>query len=292
MKSISPIMMTVVASLGILSTGCLGVTDDVGDVNALHIDSQVKSALDGPLGAGGTNGLAAEIYRDYKADLDALMQMAITSSGGHVMRTEFVTFGTDTNARALLRYAIECALDDTDYVIANFAGGAPTLGEAFYGEGILTSTQGWRTSGLTLSQRTDVHTCIITRLNPSLVEVPIFWSGANVTPEIEALPDYPVEEALWVAYQEIVDGPFVAHVWPSQYVTEQCMWELTEAAATRVCGTDEGECDIAVHIGEHERKNACEESQVGSGIWTCNGHNAIATRLAESDFVHVFPDCF
>jgi hypothetical protein len=159
-------------------------------------------------------------------------------------------FVTDPSCQYVFSYAIGCAL--------NFGHSATVGPDTYSGEGLLSTTDTWQGAGLSQSQREDLHTCMITRLNPFGACVPIWLGGDHVTNSVGADPcDFPYDEAVWLATEGVGDNNNYMEtytVWPLGNLIASCGDggnAIVKGIKTRLCGTAKGvkECHVDVRIG-------------------------------------------
>lgn len=264
--------IVVLVGLGLFAAGC----------NAESREEKTPappplSPLDGPDGSHGTNGLNPRIYHQRWSELDALLQEPLTSGDTLSRDPRFTSFLATDDGRKLFGYAVGCAL------------GADQNVQAFRGAGLIGTAESWTGAALDQQQRDDVHTCILTRLNPSGEHVP-FWVGGPDTGKDTSARDYGYAEAVW-SVRTTPSGP-VFNVWPSTTfdASTECGSDreaIAEDFNTQLCQNDPSLCTITPR---YDLAAACE-GQPGAGNWICDGAPAIETRLTLSAWNARHPRC-
>jgi hypothetical protein len=246
-----------IVSLGLLSSGCI-----VDSLDEELSGAPPLSALDGPSGNTGSNGLPPEPYLLRRYQLDQLMQQALpTNMWLNPLTSAFLS---TQEGEQVFGYAVECALSARQTV------------STFRGASLMATAGGWVSGGLNQQQRDDVHTCITTRLNRTGVAVPIWIGGPNTVKDTGA-DSHEYFEAVW----SVTVGPTssVISVWPSSnfQLNPQCQSQtaITEDFQSRVCADDASLCNITPRF---DLSTACTGAP-GAGNWICDGKPAIETRL-------------
>lgn len=272
--------------LGLASVGCLEVPEEDG----VYIDALDREAMDNPTqGSGSENHLGDESFHLNKFVLRsaAARPLGAIFPSPHNLNTLSNGMTSTPEAEQLLEYAVRCALPSSDWI---YYGSPATM---LYGQGLLTTTQSWRTGALTTSQTEDLFACLALHINPAGAYVDIMLSGASVTNSVELADyqaDYPFIEALWTA--DVVSAPLTPsitiNVWPQQDLITKCQYVvLDEEVKSRVCGTPAGGCGLAVRT---DLTTACS-LDVNTGDYTCDGKPAILTRLPTSGSNQLYPKC-
>lgn len=233
--------------------------------------------LEGPNGSGGNNGLKPKYYHDRSSKIEAMMKSRLG--------VKVILNGTDvgkelvstTEGKDLLQHAVGCALSKPlSNTPSAFVEGVP-----FFGEGFLTTTGGWLQQGLDQQQRTDLHTCLIARMNDLGKIVNIWLGGKNTSQGING-SHYPYSEAVWsVTYTDTAGAKL--NVWPRPGLVRACgldMDKIRETLKSRVCGTSlGGQCGLVVRsMGD----NSCHQDI--DNHWTCDNAPAQETRLFKDEF--------
>lgn len=277
----------VIASIGfgLLQAGCSVGADDMGvdDIGVVGL-----KLLDDPNGNGGTNGLSPE---EAMPNMELLWRAADSSihSANNSAVQQLLSNDDGINT---LRYAIRCALPSSRSSIV-------IDGHEFVGGGILSTTSGWMTGGLSLSAKEDLMTCMIAHLNPYGVEVPIKLSGDSVTNS--SLAPWPssadFHEALWVARRSSRSGGMDYIAWTFDDLANICA-DPGASIATRVCGRltplgnyEVTECDVDVRTAQNMAADCTYDDETLN--WTCLGHPAIKTRLRDDLYMAplLHPSC-
>lgn len=276
------------STLFVLSTGCSGA--DGGDDEAFDIDNPLYSTMTGPDGSGGQNHLHPDTLDPLKVALylTTTQSLATFSVGDGKWR-----FANNTPNNAIfdqvggmevMTYAMRCALPQGQTLWRMFGG----FDLSYPGQGILTTTTGWKTAALSTSAAEDLMACMSAHLNPYHQYVSINLSGPNVTNDPAFDPTaYTWEEALWTS--TITANPLggyhiVISVWPLPGL-EACPVDSVEGLKSRACPTGEVNCNLNVR---QDRKTVCFESSNG---WKCDGKPAIRTRLRVEDVPRMYEGC-
>jgi hypothetical protein len=266
-----------------LVAGCSGAPDDADS----SMEMPRLSSMAGPSGATGTNGLSTVSFNLYKSTLSTSTQSPLSYGPGSLQHTIQPTSSNNallqsTAGREVLEYATRCALDEGDWV----SGGSPS--QTFLGGGLLTTTTGWRTSGLSAAQQEDLFTCAIAHLNFYDVHVPILLSGPSVTnkPGVDTSP-YTFSEAVWIT--KITTGLLGAstlefHVWPQVNLADLCGLLVNSTLGARICGAGLL-CGLVVRT---DFSTACQSTSNG---WVCDGRPAIETKLTPQGAGLLHPLC-
>jgi hypothetical protein len=191
----------------------------------------------------------------------------------------------------LVEYALGCAISGpVDYFANGSAHTFPSAGEKV---GLLATTAGWTSPGLSANQpaREDLHTCIATRLNPSGQQVNIWLEGSHVASKEPPASADPILEAHWLT-EYTSDGPRI-HVWPSDDVAKSCLqFPIKDVIKKRICGAAPGKCNFDTHSiadckDDPTKPNykACPSPATGSL------RSVITTKLTCSAFCSLYPSC-
>lgn len=279
--SLSYSWMTAIVSVAFLAAGC---SVESGDDPSLGAPPPAHVLAD-PNGTVGANGLPPIVYQTNAVTIDGLLKAPLASASSHGITSSTVgTLLQTADGRKLFDDAVSCALPVGDYVA--YAVPRTSTTYTFYGRGMLTTAQAWRSQALDTQARLDVHACIAARLNPSETPVSIWLGGQDVS-QNTAPTDYAYTEALWAASYGGGPQP-VIRVWPAPtwiLACENANESLETAAKTRVCGTFPGACLLSVG------SLAADCTQDVLGRWTCAGQPAIQTRLRAADWNSIHAQC-
>lgn len=185
-----------------------------------------------------------------------------------------------------LYYAADCALPET---------ASPVDPEGrIVGGSVLNTTAGWMTGGLSLSQKEDVWTCLVSRFNSLGGHVTLRLTGDHVNSSADPVNHYGVAEALWIAEIDPVLNRVLFRAWPLNDLVMYCEENMSEQVATRICGTQDGAAcsiDVRMYVGTINALQAdCEDSNQ-DGNYTCLGRPAIKSWLNSNDVVAAYRDC-
>lgn len=231
-------------------------------------------------GAGGNNGLEADIYHAHVLELiDAANQAIVDEEdpeSGAVGKPLLETGLLDSpEGVTVFGYAVKCALADQVVV----AHGADT----FEGNGYLTTTTGWREQPLSAAARDDLLACMIAHVN-STVGVDILLSGPAVDGTTDG--DFDVEEAVWHVELSSSGHP-EHHVWPLSDFAADCDSDPWAALAERICGQDPEGCNF---VPRYDLETACVEDPQSNG-YVCDGQPVLKTTLKSADVEVLHPSC-
>ena len=250
----------------------------------------IETVVDGPSGSMTTNGLHPDAYHRDKVALTLLMNNRLMGAmpGKLAKGFDAILDGGTGGMEKLVEYTLDCALQARTF--------ASSSREFSNNHGLLTTTRAWPDDGLKVSMQEDLHTCLATRLNPSLQEVPIWLAGEHVAQRTDA-GEYSVEEAYWAAKVRGT-APEVGidiHVWPSPTLDRACSQSgaggTVRALSRRVCGTAGGTCGLTPH---HDWDD-CRAGDAGSrcSLTPDAGPNqvVIKTQMRCEDWCTLYPDC-
>jgi hypothetical protein len=283
----------------------------------------VKLANTGGTGASGGNGLLPEVYFGTFEETDRFMQTVprqIAPAQYQRLRDRAERIGEANGNHhgqgdRLLQDIIGCALKPTESL---------PVDRSIHGEGLMTPDadagapwQPLRThwpgdifddAGARVSRREDIHTCLMARLNPTAIKVPIFLSGPHATPGGDPRREgFPYREAVWLVTIE-APGPAgvpAVHldVWPLQQLASCTDQGKTDTLlGTRICGTLFGapQCGLTPHRHADLEKH-CKKVNVEDGIWSCcdprgpctdsDRRPAVETHLGPCGWTKLYPAC-
>ncbi len=268
MKS-SSLVNILALGLGLVSAGCLGAPDDIDQ----NLEVPGLSAQDGPDGSSGTNGADPDAFHSNVLTLiDAMGLAAADASGTEVNPTiEGMGLLDTAGGREVFSYAVRCALPTTTSLHSN------ATGESYAGGGLLNTTSGWMSAGLSTAQQEDVLACMIAHLNPFDLHVPIFLSGPSVTISGNANDlGFLLGEAVWQVEINAQGAPTYT-IWPLSDLQNVCGSVTDESMITLVCGTPTNDCGVVIR---HDFDTACTGT---NGSFSCDGKPALQTSLHDSD---------
>lgn len=274
--SLSRTVRLTMLGFSLLPAACAGATDE----DMVHeIAAPYAEPLTDDNGNGGNNGLRCDFFHASKYRV--LSATAAPLPGvGDVLSNNLLTLISSEGGDKTFQYATGCGLHGDDvvsYVDQNNAQ------KSYFGGGLLGSTQGWLDASLNSNQRGDLFACMLARLNPYGIPIPIALTGAAVAPPVGApfdMSGYTFEEALWTASVGST-GALIFRVWPLGDLHDLCT-AVDDALRTRVCGTSDGDCGLEI------RHNFTQDCQGADGVFTCLGQDAIMTRLdpGDADLLH------
>lgn len=271
------------ACFGAVLIGCGGAPEDPGE----SIDAPLSSAMGGPSGSGGVDGLNPDHFHANKkyliASASTLLAAAWPANVHALAATQANNALLSTaGGRESLRRIVLCSLDKDDWVY----GGNPT--ETFSGGGVMTTTADWRTVAPTLDELHDLFACVVVLLSPFDDHVPVFLSGPSVASALDA-SSYTFHEAVWTTelFTDSATGQprLRINAWPHPDLISMCGADLTASLKTQICGSPSGACDLVIRA---DFSTACAGS---SGSWVCDGAAAVETRLRATDVDARHPLC-
>lgn len=226
------------------------------------------------------NGLDPDVMEACAAPILRSMTMPLVVSEGSV---DVANPSLDSSLSGAclepFQYAVRCALAD----------GATVPGYNVMGEGILTTTSGWRkVGGLSELQKADVLSCL-TAFNNTNEQIPICLQGEHISGEQGNCDGYDIFEAVFLTVRTSPGARYAAYIWPlfPGYYCDP--GELEAILAQRVCGQPTlaatPPCNAQVRSDYY---TACTESQ---GEITCWGVPAIRTKLTAAGFEEMYPTC-
>lgn len=254
-----------------LVVGCVQPVSDASDEDV----GVVQQA-----GGNGThNGFDSMVANGCWDDILTAMALPLYANGGlnPALPSSVMPDGACAEA---LQYAVKCTIDETITVPQP----EPEEPFAYEGEAIMSTTNGWKTSALTHSQKQDALECMIALVNPNGT-VPVCLVGDNVNSG--SCLSYQVEEAVWQARASRdragnITG-VVFDVWildPGNLCPEGA---ADDALRARFCtNMDPESCYLNIRT---DLATACTEND---GVYDCAGP-AIKTVLSISDYFSLYP---
>lgn len=269
-------LLALVAGFGFAQMGCMAEQYDDERVASV---SQAAGD-DDENGTGGTNGLEPELAMPNMLTLWNATSMGVND----VNNTAITQLVSTTAGDKTLEYAIRSALP---------TGGATFGPNQDLGGGILSTTTGWASGGLSNGAKLDLMAAMLAHLNPYGAEVPIRLMGQSVNSTLgdDAAGTYNLSEALWVVTRNR-DGSLNYHAWPFEVVLSFCDSPST-AVNSRACGrmTENGIVNTECSLNVHDNMQADCTQDPTSKNWTCLGRPAIKTRIRQIDFLVLYPQC-
>lgn len=279
--NVSRLVLVTALGLGLSSTACLGNTDPLAE-NIENIEPPRFKPLMDPGGGIGTNSLSPSIFHANKGLLLEVMKHQLTpdtlADTESVINTGLLS---NDGGDVLFKYVNRCVRPDSAYL--------PVVDPQHPPYSLLGNTANWfeeEGNPLSLPQRNSIFSCLLTHLNPSVVPVSIYLSGADVPDRNQ--PDaasHTFDEALWTARVSNDGNSVTLVVWPMADLERACgvneigTPKSTNSMQTRVCGEwDENgnpTCGVQIMHG------SCDKSP--EGFYTCGGMPAIQTRLRPGD---------
>jgi hypothetical protein len=280
-------------TVGLLSVGCLGAEEELDDLGGASPRMHALGA-----GVGGLIGTNHYLPYEFQANVKAIRDAAAMRLGDvlpndHEVRSSVVGLGLFNTVAGTHTFeqAVSCGLSIGDYV-THMAGRELSL---YNGDGYMMTTKEWRVNPLTLSQREDLFTCMITRLNPSGASVQFLLGGPNVNSSSGAISDFTYNEAVWATTETVnpLTGlPMLTFkVWPSPELLDACggsISVLEQQITGRTCPTPSADCGLDIVTDTSTYPKGCTGSDMN---WTCGGKPAIQTKLRKVDVKYVYPKC-
>lgn len=267
------------AGLIFFATGCA-----VDSIDADADDAPALSPQDIYTGTSGSNGLPPPYYVPRRYILDGLFQLPLSVNGALNPDPRFGAFigAPGSEGYNVFQHAVGCALPTTSGVAR------------FVGEGFMSGTSSWLSGPLNQQQRNDLHTCLFARMNPFGIQVPI-WVGGPDTSQNVGTSNFPYFEALW-SVQILIDPATGGQttktdIWPGDAILAHTNCKTPSAISysfnSRICNHDPLLCSLNPRT---DMATACTGTP-GGGKWLCDGKPALETRVSQSGWNSLHPDC-
>jgi hypothetical protein len=294
-------LVVAMMGLGFSATGCMQTASDE-DLAAMDLEAYQYEPQDNPTGSGTNNHLGGDIYEGNKYLLLSAMSYSLAtpfSFNGvttylHSVSNNVVNTGLlDTSGgRDLFKVAVECALADGQYVQQNFDGFLTTY---YTGKGLMSTTAGWYSGGLTTEQKEDVLRCVIARVNYLGATVPLVVSGQNVTVKTSEFASHEGYEpdALWdvnISTSPVTGLPLIQeYAWPMMELalpsgeSETCI-STVDIINTRLCSQETSMCGFQVY--DTRASDCVDVGPVGGpSVYQCNHDDNQAGRPVVQSWV-------
>ncbi len=287
--------LSALVALSALAIGC--EVPKTSEADVFPLDKVPYSTMTAGSGTTGSNHLDSD---DYHANAETLFESTkdnlLTWDSGH---NRYAIKNNSSNnsllatagGREVLKYAIRCALPDGAQAFYQLSG----QDAYFEGQGILTNTQDWGTTALSLSETETLYACVAAHMNGMGETVPIFLMGQDVAATDE-IGDYEWLEALWAVDIDVdVNGDWTGityHAFPqgNPGVSQDCP-HIINGLESRICGSTPN-CGLQIHSDWR----ADEDCFANDRLWSCylvqSGPlvSMIETRLLVSDVEILYPE--
>lgn len=284
-------LVVAMMGLGLSAVGCFGTATNE---ELAATDWAGYEAQENPTGGGTTNHLLPDIYHANKYKLLSAMGHPLATvlcipgwgcGPTHAVSSNILNTGllNTSEGRDLFNMAVECALEDGQYVSQS------NPSRTYTGKGLMSTTAGWYMTALTTDQKEDVLRCVIARVNMNGATVNIVLSGQNVTnqpDEDHSTVDWK-PDALWDVQVLTIPGlpgspsrpAIYEYAWPIADVaanpSNAGCFTVTSAMEARVC--DQASSNCSFEVSEYAT-NDCYRYDM-----TQNGTTAEYYRCTPSD---------